>query len=587
MNKKVQLLSILFLGISQIAFSQIKEEKLVLSKKREPEVKKIEKKKTSVETIKNYPPEEKSQNPVKYTITDVPAVSDFKTSTIQSEDVAPKFEANPLNNYFQIGMGNYGKVLADANISTTLESKTEIGLDAHMLSTNGLKKEYPWKSSQNSANLAAYLNSYGEKGKFNVNVEYGLDNYNYYGIYALQPSSDIDIQQKVNQIKVNGYYDFYSNNILNDVRVKSNFLKDHYDSSESQFSALANLSKHGITIFDDLTMNADLGVGVESIKTDFGIKDKNSATFFNTDVAPKVTFNKGNINLTVGSTFNFLNAKNSSLVLNEQKENKFYWFPKAEVSYNTGKEFTLFGGVDGGLKMNSYAQLLQDNPYVISDQVLKPTETKYHFYLGIKGDIQETIKYNASAGFSRVKNILFYGANPLSDNNPTLDRYGYDYANTFSALYDDGNLVDINANIQYFPLENLMVEADARFMKYDLEGYKDIYNVPLIKGSIGAKYTMLEKKLSLGFRGIFATDRTTNSFGYEAIGTPDVVLLETQNTNDKVGGYADLNLTAEYRFHKNFSIFAHGNNLLSSKYQVYKGYKVLGAQILGGVKITF
>lgn len=57
MNKKIQILSILFLGNFAIPFSQIKEEKLILTKKREPEVKKIEKK-TSIETIKNYPPEE-------------------------------------------------------------------------------------------------------------------------------------------------------------------------------------------------------------------------------------------------------------------------------------------------------------------------------------------------------------------------------------------------------------------------------------------------------------------------------------------------------------------------------------------------
>jgi outer membrane cobalamin receptor len=60
-----------------------------------------------------------------------------------------------------------------------------------------------------------------------------------------------------------------------------------------------------------------------------------------------------------------------------------------------------------------------------------------------------------------------------------------------------------------------------------------------------------------------------------------------ENTNDKVGGFADLNLSAEYKVHKNFSIFAHGNNLLNTKYQTFKGYKVLGAQVLGGVKISF
>ena len=85
MNKIFQILSLLFLGFSQIAFSQIKEEKLILDRKREPEVKKIEKKKTSIEAEKNYPPEEKSANPPTYNITNVPASSDFKTSCIKNK----------------------------------------------------------------------------------------------------------------------------------------------------------------------------------------------------------------------------------------------------------------------------------------------------------------------------------------------------------------------------------------------------------------------------------------------------------------------------------------------------------------------
>jgi outer membrane cobalamin receptor len=87
------------------------------------------------------------------------------------------------------------------------------------------------------------------------------------------------------------------------------------------------------------------------------------------------------------------------------------------------------------------------------------------------------------------------------------------------------------------------------------------------------------------------TDRTTNSFSYEAVSNPSVPIglsyQATENKNDKVGGYVDLNLSAEYKFHKNFSIFALGNNLVGAKYQTFKGYKVLGPQILGGVKISF
>lgn len=586
MNKRIQLLSIIFLGVSSVAFSQIKEEKLILNKKREPEVKKIEKKKTSVETIKNYPPEEKSQNPVQYRITDVPAVSDFKTSTIQGQDVTPKFEGSAQNNYIQFGMGNYGKILGDANISKTLENKIEVGVDAHFLSTQGLKKEYDWDSKQSSTTLGAFLNSYGDKGKFNLNAEYGLNSYNYYGIYALQPE-DVDLDQRVNQFKVNGYYDFYSNEILNDVRVKSSFLKDHFDAQENQVSILANLSKHAVEIGKSgFNLNADLGVGVEAVKSEFAILDQNSSNFVNLNLAPKVTFRKGDSYLMLGSSLAFLNSKNQNMMMAEQmKNNKTYWFPQAEFQYAAADEFKFYGGVDGGLKLNTYADLLQQNPFIVSDQYLRPTETKYHFYVGLRGDIDEMFKYDVSAGYGKMNDIMFFRANDLFDYT-SVNRSAYNYANTFSAVYDNGNVGDIKGSLQYFPLANLILDTEVKFTKFDLDNYSDIYNVPLVTASIGAKYTMLDQKLMLGFKGIFASDRMTNSFVIEGVGNP-VTYLSTEDTNDKVVGYADLNLSAEYKIHKNFSIFALGNNLLNSKYQTYKGYKVLGAQILGGVKITF
>lgn len=580
---------------STAVFSQIKEEKLILDRKREPEVKKIEKKKTSIETIKNYPPQNKkiedSLN-LKYNITDVPAASDFKTSTIQGEDISPKFDANYQNNYFQLGMGNYGKILADGNISTKLENNMEVGGDVHFLSTSGLKKDYDWSSKQSSANLGAFLNSYGERGKFGINADYGLKDYNYYGIYAfdgiqgINIPSDIDLKQKVNQFKVNGYYDFYSNEILNDVRVKSSFLSDHFNAKEVQAEILLNLSKHGVEIpkFDDVRLNGDLGINLETLKSDFKILNENSSSFFNATLSPKVTFFKGNSYLMVGSDFSFLNGRNSNTVLPEElKNNKTYWFPKAELQFAATDEFKFYAGVDGGLKMNSYSNLLEQNPYLASDQWLKPTETKYHGYFGLRGDIDQNIKYDFSAGFSKVNDIMFFKANNLFDNSST-NKNAYNFANTFSAIYDNGTVSEVKGSVQYFPLANLVLDGELNFAKYKLDNQENIYNKPLIKASLGAKYAMLDKKLNLGAKVFFASDMTTNS--YSVVTTfPSFSMQE--NTNDKVGGFADLNLSAEYKVHKNFSIFAHGNNLLNTKYQTFKGYKVLGAQVLGGVKISF
>lgn len=591
MKNRIQILSLLFLGFSQFAFSQIKEEQLILDRKREPEVKKIEKKKTSVEAEKNYPPEEKSANPPTYTITNVPAASDFKTSIIQGEDISPKFDAENQNSYFQLGMGNFGQILADGNISAQLENGLEVGADVHFLSTEGLKKLYNWKSKQSSANLGAYLNSYGEKGKLSVNADYGLNDYNYYGIYAITPSSnDIDLQQKTNRIKVNGYYDFYSNEILNDVRVKSSFLSDHFSAKENQAEILVNLSKHGVALpsFEDVNFNADLGLNLETVKTDFTLFNENSSQYLNATLAPKMTFFKGNSYLMIGSEFSFLNAQNSNLILAEQiKNNKTYWFPKAELQFAATDEFKFYAGVDGGLQLNTYANLLEQNPYLVSDQELRPIETKYKFYFGLRGDVNQQIKYDFSAGFGKMNDILFFRANDLFNRSVDFNRPTFDYANTFSAVYDNGTVSEAKASVQYFPLANLAFDAELNFEKYNLDNNENIYYKPLVRASLGGKYSMLDKKLSLGAKAIFSTDQTTNSFEVNNNGINPNSFISSENTNDKVGGFADLNLSAEYKVHKNFSIFAQGNNLLNTNYQTFKGYKVLGAQVLGGVKISF
>ncbi len=580
------------IGISELG-AQIKEEKLILDRKREPELKKIEKKKTSVAVEKNYPPKEKKTQDslsLKYNIVDVPAASDFTTSSIQGEDISPKFDADYLRNYFQIGMGNYGKILADGNISTTLENKMEIGADLHFLSTSGLKNDYDWDSKQSSANIGAFINNYGEQGKFGLNADFTLNDYNYYGIYAFNPLSETDLQQKTNRFGINGYYDFYSNEILNDVRVKSSFLSDKFGAKEVQAEVLLNLSKHGIEIpkFDGITLNGDLGVNLETLKSDFSLLNENSSNFFNLSLSPKVTLYKGKSYLMLGSNFSFLNGKNSNQILpSELTYNKTYWFPKAEILVAATDEFNFYAGVNGGLKLNSYNNLLQENPYLVSDQQLRATETKYKIYFGLKGDVNQDIKYDVNAGFSKINDVMFLRANDLFDYNFTQNRFGYDYANTFSAAYDNGTLSELNGSIQYFPIENLALDAEINFAKYKLDNYTEIYNKPLLKGSLRAKYSMLDKKLNLGAKAIFASDMTTNSYEITAMPLLPPMLVSAENINDKVGGFADINLSAEYKIHKNFSIFALGNNLLNTKYQTFKYYKVLGAQILGGVKISF
>ncbi|MFC6268022.1 TonB-dependent receptor [Frigoriflavimonas asaccharolytica] len=587
MNLKIQKISILLFLFSGLSvFSQIKEEQLILDKKREPEVKKIEKKKTSVESIKNYPPEEKSQNPVEYSITNVPALSDFQTSTLQADDISPNLKTDYYSNYVRFGMGNYGKILGDANVSYTLENKLEVGADAHINANHGLQNIYAWDSRQTSLKAGAFLNGYGEKGKYNVTADFGQENYNYYGIYALNPASDVDINQKVNAFRVKGSYDHFSNEYLNNITFKSSFLSDRFGAKENKGALDFNFSKHDLELpLNDVKMNADLGLGLETQSTDFEILNTNSSSYFLGNLSPKVTFIKDKSYLTIGSGFTYLSTNESNLSL-DRKANKTYWFPKAELQLAKSDELKFYAGVDGGLSLNSYASMLEKNLYIVSDQRVTPTETKYNVYLGIRGDVDELIKYDVSIGHSKVNDILFYQTNNLFDTSIAAIRNAYDFANTFSAIYDNGTKNEVNASLQYFPRENFNVSGSFHYINYKMENFDNIYNVPTFSAELGAEYTLLNKKLLLGFKGFMASTMVTNLYDVTNTGL-STNYTTTEQLNTKFGGYVDFNLSAEYKIHKNFSIFAIGNNLIGGNYSTLQGYQVLGAQILGGLKVSF
>lgn len=589
MNKNIKIVTLVLVGISQFSLAQIKEERLILDRKREPEVKKIEKKKTSVETEKNYPPKEKEQEKVEYKITNVPMVSDFKTSTIEGEDISPKFNTDSQRNYFQAGFGNYSKFLADGNISYEIDDKTEVGVDLHGLTTNGLTKDFSWNSKRSDFNAAAFLNSFSDKGKLNITADWGNHNYNYYGIYALQPSSDVDLKQSYNQLKINGFYDFYSNDIFNNVKFKSSLLTDHFDARENLGSAELNLSKYDLPFFSakDMKINADLGVNLSTQDSKFSLLNKNQSNFLLTSLKPKISFYKGNSYLAIGSDFSFVNAKISDKNTAETKTNNFRWFPFAEVLFEATEQYKFYAGIDGGVQLNSYADLLQQNPYLVSDVVLKPTEAKYHFYFGLKGDIDQELKYDVKAGFSDLKNAQFFRANDLFDYNNTLNRSAYNFANTFSAVYDDGTLSEVKGNLQYFPLQNLVIDAELHYMKFNLKNLNEVYYKPVLQSTFGAKYSLLDRKLNLGFKGIFVAERTTNAYQIDVNGVVPNQFTSTENAKKSLPAYLDLNLNADYKINKNFTVFVMGNNILNKKYEHYLGYKVLGAQVLGGIRIAF
>ena len=83
------------------------------------------------------------------------------------------------------------------------------------------------------------------------------------------------------------------------------------------------------------------------------------------------------------------------------------------------------------------------------------------------------------------------------------------------------------------------------------------------------------------------SERATNSYDITVNTAVPSQLTSTEKTKESLPSYLDVNLNADYKINKNFTVFVMGNNLLNKKYEHYLGYKVLGAQVLGGLRIAF
>lgn len=592
---KIFLILISFFGLSSVGYSQIKQEVLDVSKKKKPEVnvKKIEKKKTNPD---RYPPEKslpenanatngtgtlKAKDSLNYVIIDVPATSDFETSQLPPQPLDTDFKDKYYENYIRGGYGNYGSLGVDGFASYPINNNRIGGKFSHY-STSGLnKKDYDWSSSSSNIDAEAFYLMNLSSGKLNIAGNYTYNGVNYYGITEpVYITPNMDLKQKMNQITMKAAYDLYSNNYLDNASFKAGYWWDKFDTKETFAELKASLAKSGeetSILISGLNFGVEADVFLNYTNTKFGIETENKFSYFTGGFKPVLSISSGLSHLKVGGNLMYSNES-------ETNNSKFYFYPKAEFLFHAAKEASLVVGLDGGLELHNFSGMTQENPYLLSNQELRPTNTLYKIYAGLKGDISNTFKYDAKVSYSKAENILFYGRNTTGDFSFNPANYkAYNRLNTFSALYDDGKIFSIEGSVQYIWIQNLVLTAEANITKYDLENYGNIYHKPTYTLNIGGKYKMLEDKLKFGAVLYFVGEQDSNAFTV-ITGT---VVPPVQESKKTLESYFDLNLDASYQILPNLSVFVNGNNLLGKKYERYYGYKVLGTQVMGGVLFKF
>ena len=194
-----------------------------------------------------------------------------------------------------------------------------------------------------------------------------------------------------------------------------------------------------------------------------------------------------------------------------------------------------------------------------------PTMREMYLYPPSNTDLEPERIWNYEMSWRhRLDNGFNYGANlfylkgdnmiqtqqvdgkPRNVNTGEIENWGFE----LEMKYPIGRYFDIRANGAYLHMKNKIIAA------------------PEITGYVGMNYHQGKWFASLGLQGIKNL--------YTAVGA-----------TESKENFMLLDASVTYKFSKNFSLWARGENLLAQKYEINLGYPMPRATFMGGINVNF
>lgn len=470
------------------------------------------------------------------------------------------------NNFFKLGFGS--------QISPYLEffhshgKKNDYRINAHVFhlsSFNNIANYSP--SPYSSSKAAVAYQKYSDNHVFDAGLSYGLNTNRYYGFnpdqYPTAPSDNM-LKQMFNLIRLKmGFESNYTkgNKLHHNIDVDAYYLFDKYQTSEANtrlsFGLYKAFKSSKRLDYQHLGLSGELAYYSNSdslgSSSDLFIKG-----------LPYFKAKYGMFSFDIGIQFNYLGTGSNS---------RFYVYPNVEVAAALFPEsLTVYAGVKGGLKKNSFLTLSQENPWVTSTIISLQKQgqmwknERLHLYVGAGGNIAQQVEYNLEVAFISFEDDYFFINEGDLVSGPL---------NKFSAAYDDGSVFSAGAEIAYTLDTRFKIWLGGKYDTYTLDSLPEAYHKPLSQVKLGASAT-IAKKVSIW----------TELYAYGQRFAVEKKPLQAEKEIN-LDSFMDLNLGVNYAINNKLSVFITGSNLLNSSYQRFYNYPVQGLQVMAGITFKF
>ena len=257
-------------------------------------------------------------------------------------------------------------------------------------------------------------------------------------------------------------------------------------------------------------------------------------------------------------------------------EEESYFIVRPDVNgslYVLNRKLEFYAGVNGGRKLLTYSEIVEENPFVWQLPGMQHQDVKLGVEAGVRTSLIDNVDLHLGVRYRHT------------DNDPLYKTYDYDIDytqsdivfNKFTIVYDETRTVsvlgDVRVKMNSFTADMSMAYNNCKPTNESYAWYR-----PTVESKLKMTYDFNEKiafNASLLFQG--GRFAQVYEFGDQGL------TYSTQKLKDVF----DLSLGADYKLNDQITAFALLDNVACQKYQLYYNYPVTGIQLYAGVKLKF
>ena len=518
---------------------------------------------------------------IQYNIFSFPVASTFTPAKGKAAGVDKEEKERIFSNYATLGVGNYGTINGELFLTHNFGRDSYVGGMIRHLSSQGGIKDVKLDDKFSTTGLDV---TYGSRNRdLSWNVDLGVKNqvYNWYGLpyneiisFDEATINSIDPKQVYNTIALGGNLSM-EDGFFSDASMQFKRFSDHLGSGENRFWVKPNFDFEVM----DYKVNADFVIdyvgGSFDRMYDVDAELKYSNIIFGTK--PNFLYQQDDLSVQIGAGVFYTTGK-----LNDETDSKIFVYPNVKASYKIVGDILIgYAGAEGGLNQNSYADFVDQNPFVSPTLFIAPTDNKYDIYVGLKGKLANSVAFNVRGSYNYDEGKPMFKSNSFDLSGANTE--GYANGNSFNVFYDNVKTLSIFGEIKADFSKSVSLALNGQYNNYNTEYATEAFNLPQLK--IGANLDFdITDKWYVGANIFFVGERKDMITVQDDLTINPGTFTQQEVTLDS---FFDLNAHIGYNYNDRLTFYLKGNNLANQQYNRWANFPVQGVQGMFGANYKF